>query len=83
MRAYHEQSRQALSQLEAPFSFYQRDKDRAAAAAAAAAVAAAADREAEIQKPSFRAKPVPAFIRKVLGIASPLCHPHQQSIVLD
>ncbi|BDA43202.1 hypothetical protein COCOBI_04-2140 [Coccomyxa sp. Obi] len=62
LRAYHEHSRQVLSQLEAPFSFYQRDKERAAAAAAA--VAAAAEREAEIPKPSFKAKPVPAFIRK-------------------
>ncbi|CAL8468814.1 g8355 [Coccomyxa elongata] len=62
LQAYHEHSRQVLSQLEAPFSFYQRDKERAAALAAA--VAAAAEREAGFQKPSFKAKPVPAFIRK-------------------
>ena len=63
LRTSHEHSRRVLEQLEAPFSFYERDKERTAAASAAAA--ALAEQEAATPQAAFKATPVPAFIKKV------------------
>ncbi len=74
VRNSHEHSRQVLEELEAPFSFYERDKERGVAASAAAA--AIAEKEAAQPKPVFRAKPVPAFIQKVSTISINLIKNH-------
>ncbi|KAK9915009.1 hypothetical protein WJX75_003556 [Coccomyxa subellipsoidea] len=62
LRTSHEHSRRVLEQLEEPFSFYERDKERTAAASAAAA--ALAEQEAATPQAAFKATPVPAFIKK-------------------
>lgn len=62
---------QVLNSLDAPFSFYKRNKERAAASRAAAE-AAAKEQSALRPPPPFKAKPVPAFIRKVLLMLSSL-----------